>query len=247
MEQLLVVVAVCAWFRRMRRVREDVACAVGDRHEGTDHLPKLARDRNPADRRRCLRRTDDHLRVLPPVLHDVDALQRLRDVDHPRRKIDVLPFQRTDLADPQARTEADVDPQVHMRRMRMHIFHDPLLPAAAQHRDFRLLPLRRETHIDLPMRHMSVLHGIPPDHHQHDQNVLHRLPAQSRIQLPQHKLLHHLLRHIHLLPEGRLQMVHHHQRINRVCGPLDIQFLVIQPQRGNLIKVLLFHSVFMLL
>ena len=185
--------------------------------------------------------------MLPPVLHDVDALERLRDVDHPRRKIDVLPPQCTYLADPQARAKADVDAQVHVGRMRMYIIHDPLLPAAAQHRDLRLLPLRRETHIDLPMHHVPVLHGIPPDHHQHDQDVLHRLLAQPRIQLPQHKILHHLLRHILLLPERRPQMVHHHQRINRVCGPLDIQFLVIQPQRGNLIKILLFHSVFMLL
>ena len=204
--ETVVIIAVCARFDGLGRVRENIETIAYQPLEGPQNVAHVLRDRYGPHRIHGLCGIDDDFGMAVVAACHIYPLDRLRDPDHAGRKVDVLPFQSAYLADPKARTQADVDAQVHETEIVAKIAHDPLLMADRKHLELLPVPLRREPDIDLAVDHVPAPHPESQHHLQHDQQVLDCLAAKPGLELHEHKLLDHILGHIHLLPESGNQM-----------------------------------------
>lgn len=217
-------------------VRHDKEVPPDDLLQRADHREQPPRHRYLSGRADGLGLADEQFRMSAASASRVYPLNRPAYADDTQVRVDVVPLETADLADAQARAQADEDTEVAERKILPHVRHQKTLLAQGQHLDLPLASSRGKDYVNRMERPVPVLGPVTEDHPEDDHHILNRLAAQSGCELFVDEGLHFLFQDIFPFSEDGKDVDPQQEGIRSVGGFLDILFLVGFPKDGDIFE-----------
>ena len=202
-DQRIVIRAIDAWLGRLGVVGEHIEVGADYAEEWLEKATEFIAQRYVADGALRLGHSFDQLRVTRPIgVDDLDALERATNADDFLCRVDIRPFQGTELSDAYASAQADEDTQVAEGEMLTNEAHNTTLIVTGKDVKAGVRVRCRIADLNGCSRPVVVLRPIAAHHFEYDNEVFDGFRTQPRINFCEHEGLHGVFIDLSCLPKG---------------------------------------------
>ena len=202
-DQRIVIRAIDAWFGWLGVVGEHIEVGADYAVKWLEKATEFIAQRYVADGTLRLGHSFDQLRVTRPIgVDDIDALECATNADDFLCRVDIRPFQGTELSDAYASAQADEDTQVTEGEMLTNETHNAALMVTGENVRACVRVRSRIADLNGCSRPVVVLRPIAAHHFEYDDEVFDGFRTQPRINFREHEGLHSVFVDLSRLSKG---------------------------------------------